>query len=77
MSPDKLARMAGEIAAFFRPYPEEVARAGVRDHLVAFWTPAMRATLVAKAKGLDPLVEAALRDLPRSETRAAKEGAPG
>jgi formate dehydrogenase subunit delta len=38
---DKLLRMANQIAAFFRSYPEEEAVAGVHKHIVAFWTPRM------------------------------------
>lgn len=60
----KLARKANQIAAFFRPYPAAVGAAGVREHLAAFWTPAMRQALRASAAAgcadLDPLVLAAL-----------------
>ena len=47
MQPDDLIRMANQIAHFFAPYPEEEAREGVRDHLLKFWTPAMRHELVS------------------------------
>lgn len=62
---DKLVRMANQIAAFFRSYPDDQARAGVHDHLASFWTPKMRARLDARiaagdVTGLDPLVIAAL-----------------
>lgn len=60
----KLARMANQIASFFRPYPEQEAIAGVRDHLHAFWTPGMLTDLRAYADstktGIDPLVLRAL-----------------
>lgn len=61
----KLDGKANQIAAFFRPYPADEAAAGVRSHIEAFWTPAMRRTLEARAAaggaGLDPIVMAALR----------------
>ena len=38
---DKLVRMANQIAAFFRSYPEEEAVAGIQKHISAFWTPRM------------------------------------
>ena len=62
MNGGKLIHMANEIAGFFRVYPEAEACAGIRDHLLAFWTPGMRATLLAEAgdAALDPLVAAAL-----------------
>jgi len=61
----KLAHMANQIANFFRPYPEQAARDGVRTHIMSFWTPKMRAELVAHADGLklDPLVTAVLSRL--------------
>lgn len=59
----KLVHMANQIASFFRSYPDAEAHAGIREHLLHFWTPGMRATLLARAgaAGLDPLVAAALR----------------
>ncbi|WP_336487504.1 formate dehydrogenase subunit delta [Methylobacterium nigriterrae] len=69
---DKLVRMANQmIAAFFRSYPDEEAVAGIQKHIVAFWTPKMRARLAdhaPEAGGLDPLVLRALRDEPRAES---------
>jgi formate dehydrogenase subunit delta len=65
LKPDKLTFMANQIAAFFRPYPAEAARAGIKAHVQAFWTPAMRATmqayLQAGGAGVDSLVAEALR----------------
>jgi formate dehydrogenase subunit delta len=52
MDSDELVRMANQIALFFAPYPEDDAVEGVRDHLVKFWTPAMRKQLVSIANGL-------------------------
>ena len=61
---DKLLRMANQIAAFFRSYPEEVAVAGVHQHIVAFWTPRMvarlQAALPAFGERADALVRRAL-----------------
>ncbi len=72
MTVDKLARMANEIASFFRAYPEEEACAGIRDHIVAFWTLGMRSTFLASAKagnpGLDPLVAKALKTWPEADS---------
>lgn len=72
MTGDKLARMANEIASFFRAYPEDEACAGIRGHIVAFWTPGMRSTFLAFSKaggsGLDPLVAEALRTWPDAES---------
>ncbi|GAB6843101.1 formate dehydrogenase subunit delta [Methylorubrum rhodinum] len=63
---DKLVRMANQIAAFFRSYPEEEAVAGIHKHLVAFWTPRMRERLAAHVpaagSSLDALVVAAIRE---------------
>ncbi len=80
MTPEKLARMANEIAGFFRAYPEEAACAGIRDHLLAFWTPGMRSGFLAFARaggpGLDPLVAEALRTWPDAESPVARATAP-
>ena len=79
MSDDKLARMANQIAAFFRPYPEDEAIAGVHDHIVAFWSPAMRRDLEARAAqdatGLDPVVIAAMRRVGRAPSPTERESA--
>jgi formate dehydrogenase subunit delta len=64
MSPDKLIRMANDIAVFFRsqPGPDQAER--VAAHLKDYWGPEMRADLKARAKGhereLDDLVRRAL-----------------
>ncbi len=80
MTPDKLARMANEIASFFRAYPKEEACAGIRDHIVAFWTPGMRSTFLAFVKvggpGLDPLVSEAMRTWPEVESPVGRATAP-
>ncbi len=55
----ELARMMNQIAAYFAPYPEAEAVAGVARHVGAFWEPRMRrdlAALMARGgAGLDPL----------------------
>ena len=60
MSPDKLVRMANQIATFFRSKPHDEALAGIADHINNFWEPRMRsqlfAALDAGGAGLDPLV---------------------
>lgn len=77
MSNEKLVRMANQIASFFRFYPEDQAVRGVHDHLVAFWTPAMRAALLEHARtdhlNLDPLVTKALSTFPEGKNPIAKE----
>jgi formate dehydrogenase subunit delta len=77
MNHDKLVRMANQIAGFFRSYPEDQALAGIRDHLVAFWTPGMRRQILAFAgtgeEGLDPLVAKALRAFQAGESPIEKE----
>lgn len=62
MSPDKTARMANQIAAFFDSQPGRPAE-DVAAHVNAFWEPRMRARLLeeieAGTPGLHPLVRAA------------------
>ena len=59
----KLARMANQIAIFFRSYPEGEGIRGVHEHIKAFWSPRMRQDLAARlddpSLDLDPLVVAA------------------
>jgi formate dehydrogenase subunit delta len=63
MSPDKLARMANQIAAFFHAQGHDDAVAGVAGHINAFWEPRMRRDLLVlldgSGDGLDPLVREA------------------
>ncbi|MCF4128958.1 formate dehydrogenase subunit delta [Methylobacterium sp. SyP6R] len=67
---EKLVRMANQIAAFFRSYPEDEAVAGIHKHIVAFWTPRMREQLAAYCgeadHGLDPLALTALEVTPKA-----------
>lgn len=44
---ERLVRMANQIAAFFRTYPDREAVNGVRKHIASFWTPKMRRSLTA------------------------------
>ncbi|MDF1621081.1 formate dehydrogenase subunit delta [Pseudothioclava nitratireducens] len=60
MSPDKMVRMANQIAKFFASQPEAARVPGVANHINDFWEPRMRAALLAHiaagGEGLDPLV---------------------
>jgi len=60
MSPDKMIRMANQIAAFFKTQPGDVAADKVAAHIRDYWDPRMRAQLrdhVADGgDGLDPAV---------------------
>ncbi len=65
MSEAKLARMANQIADFFRAYPREQALGGIRDHIKAFWTKGMTERFLAQiaagdTEGIDQLVIDAL-----------------
>ena len=66
MTPDKMIRMANQIATFWTSQPGDGA-AAVAAHLNDFWDPRMRAQLaehVARGgAGLDPLVIAAAAHL--------------
>ena len=77
MKIEKLTRMANQIAGFFRSYPEDVAQAGIHDHLIAYWTIGMRNAVQAHARqggaGLDPLVIKALQADQTSESPTKKE----
>jgi formate dehydrogenase subunit delta len=77
MTTEKLIRMANQIASFFRPYPEDQAVKGIHDHLTAFWTPGMRAELMADiGQGddrLDPLVTKALLQFQKGKSPIEKE----
>lgn len=64
MNEPKLARMANQVAAFFRSYPDEEAASGIRGHLRSFWTKNMIRDLTAYAAegaaDVDPLVAKAM-----------------
>lgn len=65
MSPDKLQRMANDIARNLAALGDG-APAAIAEHLRQFWTPRMRAELLALVdaggEGLEQLVLAALQD---------------
>ena len=60
----RLRRMAGQIADFFKAYPEETAATSVADHINQFWTGRMRedflAASAARPEDLPPLLRRAL-----------------
>lgn len=60
----KLVRMAGQIADFFKAYPEEEAAASIANHINQFWTGRMRgdflAAFAARPEALPPLLRRAL-----------------
>lgn len=62
MSPDKMVRMANQIATFFNSQPEADKAGKVADHLTDFWEPRMldqlRAHLAAGGEGLSDLARA-------------------
>ena len=62
MSPDKLIRMANQIATFFDTQPGDAAEK-IAAHLRDYWEPEMRARLsahvAAGGEGLKPSVRAA------------------
>ncbi|MET0745787.1 MAG: formate dehydrogenase subunit delta [Microvirga sp.] len=75
MNGDKLIRMANQIADFFKSYPEEQALAGIRDHIVAYWTPGMRSQILTALDGaaVNPLVGKALRTAQTGTSPIEKE----
>ncbi|MTJ04884.1 MAG: formate dehydrogenase [Sediminimonas qiaohouensis] len=60
MSPEKMIRMANQIATFFHSQPGEAQADRVADHINDFWEPRMRRQLLDHiaqgGEGLDPLV---------------------
>ena len=75
----KLARMANQIADYFKSYPQDEAVAGVHEHIRAFWSPVMRrdldACVAADPAVVHPLVLAALRHADGGPSPARKETA--
>jgi formate dehydrogenase subunit delta len=71
MQPDKLVRMANQIATFFLSQPEAERAAGVATHINKFWEPRMRRSFVdhvdAGGEGLLPLVIEAAKLVKRPE----------
>lgn len=74
MSPDKMIRMANQIATFFKTQPGEDAPAKVAAHISDFWEPRMRAQLhdhvATGGAGLDALVIAADARIAQPRERA-------
>lgn len=64
MSPEKLVRMANQVATFFRAQDAATAPALVADHLEKFWEPRMRAAIIAHGRaggeGMDPITAEAV-----------------
>jgi formate dehydrogenase subunit delta len=64
MSPEKLVRMANQIALFFQHRSDDEAAAEIANHLNAYWEKRMRAQILAHlaagGEGLDSRVKAAL-----------------
>ena len=70
---EKLIRMAGEIAEYFKSYPEDKAAASIANHINRYWTPKMRAQFIAAAetpdRTLPPLLLAASTKIKRSSVK--------
>lgn len=66
----KLLTMAGQIADFFKAYPEDEAVPAVADHINQFWTGRMRedflAAYSARPDDLPPLLRRALPRIRRA-----------
>ena len=66
MNPDKLVKMANQIASFFAAEPDrKVAIAGVADHIKRFWDPRMRREILRwtddhNGEGLNALAREAI-----------------
>jgi formate dehydrogenase subunit delta len=75
MQPDKLIRMANQIATFMATRPADEGAAGLAGHLNDYWAPPMRAALLAMiaegAAGLHPLVHQAAPLIRRPEGASA------
>lgn len=54
----KLAAMAGQIADFFGPYPDDEAIAAIANHINQFWTPRMRISFIRSYQPEDPVLAA-------------------
>lgn len=76
MNTDKLVHMANQIAQYFDAYPEPEAVAGVRDHIIAFWTPrmveALRDRVAADPAGLRLSAAEAMRHPVAAESPAER-----
>jgi len=67
MQIERLVYMANQVGKFFHAQGEAAAVAGVADHLTKYWTPPMRAQIVAHLErggaDLDPSVREAIKRL--------------
>ena len=67
MSAQKLVRMANEIARNMRTMGGDQAAIATATHLKSFWTPGMRASIIAHldagGEGLDAIAREALQEL--------------
>ena len=77
MSLDKLVYMANQIGKFFATQGSDQAAAGTADHIMKFWDPRMRETILAHleagGQGLDPVVRTALKQLATVNPEAARQ----
>jgi formate dehydrogenase subunit delta len=72
----KLAYMANQIARYFASQPGGVEAEATRDHLLSFWTPAMRRAIVAHAAvGAADLTPVAARAVALLAEDAPNDGA--
>jgi formate dehydrogenase subunit delta len=75
MQPDKLVRMANQIATFFTSQPEAVQVQGVATHINKFWEPRMRRAFFehvdAGGEGMLPLVMEASKQINRPPVKEA------
>ncbi len=73
MSPDKLVYMANQIGHFFATQKHANAVEAIADHLLKFWDPQMRRSIIAQLENgsapIDPLVSEAIHRL-KSKTVA-------
>ena len=79
MSPDKLVRMANQIAVFFASQPGSDQADRVAQHLRDYWDPRMRAELAAlvadPASGLSDLAREGAARLERDAGDRSRVGA--
>ena len=73
MDVQRLIAMANDVARYFASEPDpEAGVAGIADHLRKFWNPRMCKQLIAHVEnagaGLDPMADAAVRELAASRT---------
>lgn len=77
MQPEKLVRMANQIATFFDSQPEAERAKGVATHINKFWEPRMRREFFALVdKGGDGLLPLVLEASKQIHRPAAPEPAP-